>query len=209
LQSSILPSTARNLRLPKTEPAEGKPTRRAENALSTISASPVGVCEASQSGRINYEEEFLSRNLLVNFFKETNVKETKKNMFADFGSKALWLFAWISVVTLCGLSAWSALKPADNTGTAQSASGGANSAIEVNIDNFAFTPGVITVKAGTQVTWVNHDDIPHTVDSTEGKFKSAPLDTNDKFEFRFTQPGEYPFYCRMHPKMTGKIIVQQ
>jgi plastocyanin len=75
-------------------------------------------------------------------------------------------------------------------------------------DNFAFTPGVITVKAGTQVTWVNHDDIPHTVDSTDGKFKSGPLDTNDKFEFRFTQTGEYPFYCRMHPKMTGKVIVQ-
>jgi plastocyanin len=55
---------------------------------------------------------------------------------------------------------------------------------------------------------VNHDDIPHTVDSTEGKFKSGALDTNDKFEFRFTQPGEYQFYCRMHPKMTGKIIVQ-
>jgi plastocyanin len=106
------------------------------------------------------------------------------------------------------LSAWSALKPADNTGIAQPAAEGANSAIEVNIDNFAFTPAVITVKAGTQVTWVNHDDIPHTIDSTEGKFKSGALDTNDKFEFRFTQPGEYPFYCRVHPKMTGKIIVQ-
>jgi plastocyanin len=175
----------------------------------TISASLVGVCEAWQSGRINYEEEFLSRDLLIKFFKETNMNEIKKNMFADFGSKALWLFAWISVLTLCGLSAWSALKPADNTGIAQpAAAGGANSAIEVNIDNFAFTPAVITVKAGTQITWVNHDDIPHTVDSTEGKFKSGALDTNDKFEFRFTQPGEYAYYCRVHPKMTGKIIVQ-
>jgi plastocyanin len=80
---------------------------------------------------------------------------------------------------------------------------------EVKIDNFAFTPAVITVKAGTQITWVNHDDIPHTVDSTEGKFKSAALDTDDKFQFRFTEPGEYPYFCRMHPKMTGKIVVQQ
>ena len=84
----------------------------------------------------------------------------------------------------------------------------APAAVEVKIDNFAFTPNVVTVKAGTQVTWINHDDIPHTVDSTEGKFKSAALDTDEKFQFLFREPGEYPFYCRMHPKMTGKIIVQ-
>ncbi len=84
----------------------------------------------------------------------------------------------------------------------------AQAAVEVKIDNFAFTPNVVTVKAGTQVTWINHDDIPHTVDSTEGKFKSAALDTDEKFQFLFREPGEYPFYCRMHPKMTGKIIVQ-
>jgi plastocyanin len=91
------------------------------------------------------------------------------------------------------------------TGSPESSTG---PAAEVKIDNFAFTPGVITVKAGTQVTWINHDDIPHTVDSTQGKFKSAAMDTDDKFQFRFTEPGEYPFYCRMHPKMTGKVIVQ-
>jgi plastocyanin len=79
---------------------------------------------------------------------------------------------------------------------------------EVKIDNFAFNPAVITVKAGTQVIWVNKDDIPHTVDSSQGKFKSAALDTDEKFEFKFSEPGEYPFFCRMHPKMTGKIIVQ-
>ena len=90
------------------------------------------------------------------------------------------------------------------------ASGGVSteSAIEVKIDNFAFTPGAIKVKSGTQVTWINNDDIPHTVDSTQGKFKSAALDTDQKFEFRFTEPGEYPYYCRMHPKMTGNIVVQ-
>jgi 3',5'-cyclic-AMP phosphodiesterase len=79
---------------------------------------------------------------------------------------------------------------------------------EVKIDNFAFTPGTITIKPGTQVTWINRDDIPHTVDSTQGKFKSAALDTDQRFEFRFAEPGEYPYYCRMHPKMTGTIIVQ-
>ena len=79
---------------------------------------------------------------------------------------------------------------------------------QVNIDNFSFTPGAVTVRPGTQVTWTNRDDMPHTIDSTQGKFKSKALDTDDKFQFRFTEPGEYPYFCRIHPKMTGSIIVQ-
>ncbi|SRR5579871_308906 len=79
---------------------------------------------------------------------------------------------------------------------------------QVLIDNFVFNPTTLTVKVGTTVAWINHDDIPHTVDSTEKKFKSDALDTNGKFEFRFTEAGEYPFFCRLHPKMTGKIVVQ-
>ncbi|HXY04271.1 MAG TPA: cupredoxin family copper-binding protein [Terriglobales bacterium] len=79
---------------------------------------------------------------------------------------------------------------------------------EIKIDNFAFVPGALTVKTGTRVIWVNHDDIPHTVDSTEGKFRSGALDTDDHFQFLFMDPGEYQFFCRLHPKMTGKIIVQ-
>ena len=85
---------------------------------------------------------------------------------------------------------------------------GTDAGPQVMIDNFVFSPVPLTVKVGTTVTWINHDDIPHTVDSTEGKFKSAALDTDEKFEFHFTAAGEYPFYCRIHPKMTGKIIVQ-
>ncbi len=78
----------------------------------------------------------------------------------------------------------------------------------ITIDNFTFTPGAVRVKPGTQVTWINHDDMPHTVDSVQGKFKSSPLDTDEKFQFRFTEAGEYPYFCRIHPKMTGSIIVQ-
>jgi len=82
------------------------------------------------------------------------------------------------------------------------------SALEVKIDNFAFTPGATLIKPGAEVTWINRDDIPHTVDSAQGKFKSAALDTDDKFQFRFTEPGEYPYFCRMHPRMTGSVLVQ-
>jgi plastocyanin len=97
-----------------------------------------------------------------------------------------------------------------NPATAKSVSAGSpgTAGTEVKIDNFVFNPAVIVVKAGTKVVWTNKDDIPHTVDSTDGKFKSNALDTEDKFEFNFTAPGEYPFFCRMHPKMTGKVVVQ-
>lgn len=88
------------------------------------------------------------------------------------------------------------------------AAAGTDAPSQVMIDNFVYSPIPLTVKVGTTVTWINHDDIPHTVDSTQGKFKSAALDTDDKFEFHFTEAGEYPFYCRIHPKMTGKIVVQ-
>jgi len=125
----------------------------------------------------------------------------------NFMWTALALIAIVSVMMLSGASASSS--SGHGGAAAQPASAESTSpAAEVKIDNFAYAPGVITVKAGTQVTWINHDDIPHTVDSTQGKFKSAALDTEDKFQFRFTEAGEYPFYCRMHPKMTGKIIVQ-
>jgi plastocyanin len=122
---------------------------------------------------------------------------------------ALALVAIVSLMTLAGASASSTSEHGAAAATSQPASAESTGSVtEVKIDNFAFTPGVITVKAGTQVTWINHDDIPHTVDSTQNKFKSAALDTDDKFQFSFTEAGEYPFYCRMHPKMTGKIIVQ-
>jgi len=79
---------------------------------------------------------------------------------------------------------------------------------EVKIDNFSFGPGTLTIPVGTTVTWTNRDDIPHTVVSTEGVFKSKVLDTDEKFSFTFSKAGTYPYFCSIHPKMTGKVIVQ-
>ena len=79
---------------------------------------------------------------------------------------------------------------------------------EVKIDNFSFGPTALTVPVGTTVTWTNRDDIPHTVVSTDGVFKSKALDTDDKFSFVFSTPGTYPYFCSIHPKMTGQVIVQ-
>jgi plastocyanin len=79
---------------------------------------------------------------------------------------------------------------------------------EVKIDNFSFGPAALTVPVGTTVTWTNRDDIPHTVVSTDGVFKSKVLDTDEKFSFTFSKAGTYPYFCSIHPKMTGKVIVQ-
>lgn len=84
---------------------------------------------------------------------------------------------------------------------------GTNS-VMVKIDNFNFTPPVMTVSTGTKVTWVNKDDVPHTVTSDDKLFGSRAMDTDDKFSFTFQAPGTYPYYCSVHPKMTGKVIVK-
>ena len=81
-------------------------------------------------------------------------------------------------------------------------------ATEVKIDNFSFGPAAITVAAGTTVTWTNRDDIPHTVVADDKSFKSKVLDTDEKFSYTFSKPGTYPYFCSVHPKMTGKVIVQ-
>jgi plastocyanin len=80
--------------------------------------------------------------------------------------------------------------------------------MEVRIDNFAFTPQHLTVKAGTTVTWINGDDVPHTVASNTKFFKSSALDTKDKFSFTFTTPGAYEYFCSVHPHMTGAVVVE-
>jgi plastocyanin len=79
---------------------------------------------------------------------------------------------------------------------------------EVKIDNFIFGPQTVTVPAGTTVTWTNSDDIPHTAVSTDGVFKSKVMDTDEKFSYTFTKAGTYPYYCSIHPKMTGTVVVK-
>jgi plastocyanin len=81
-------------------------------------------------------------------------------------------------------------------------------AAEVEIDQFAFVPQRITVKAGTTVTWISEDDVPHTVASSNKLFKSKALDTGDKFSFTFTTPGTYAYFCSVHPHMRGTVVVE-
>jgi plastocyanin len=78
----------------------------------------------------------------------------------------------------------------------------------VQIDNFHYSPPMLVVAPGTTVTWKNDDDEAHSVREKDGKFKSAALDTDDTFSQTFATPGEYEYFCSIHPYMTGKIVVK-
>ena len=102
------------------------------------------------------------------------------------GAAAIGVFAFLA------LSAGTAARAADVT---------------VRIGNFTFGPQELHVKAGTRVTWINEDDIPHTVVSV-GKFRSKALDTDDKYSFTFTTAGTYEYFCGLHPHMQGSVVVE-
>jgi plastocyanin len=107
-------------------------------------------------------------------------------------------FAFSVMIALIGL-------PAVAPGAATPAVAGK---AEVNIDNFNFSPATLTVKAGTQITWTNGDDIPHTVVGDGRTFKSKVLGTGEKFTFTASKPGTYSYSCSIHPNMTGKVVVE-
>ena len=82
-----------------------------------------------------------------------------------------------------------------------------SAAHDVVVDNFSFAPEAAAVPAGTTVRWTNRDDVPHNIVATDRQFKSPVLDTDEQFSYRFDQPGEYRYFCSLHPKMTGRVVV--
>ena len=114
----------------------------------------------------------------------------------------MWV-AGVAMPVLIGMLLLFAVSPSVKANDQPSA---ANAAVK--IDNFVFGPQTITVPVGATVTWTNADDIPHTSVSTDGVFKSKVLDTDEKFSYTFTKAGTYPYYCTIHPKMTGTVVVQ-
>ena len=108
------------------------------------------------------------------------------------------LFAIVMIATLLLVAA----SPGSSAKTPQPAGA------EVKVDNFSFGPATLTVAVGTTVTWTNRDDIPHTIVSTDKVFKSKVLDTDEKFSFTFSKAGTYPYFCSIHPKITGYVLVQ-
>ena len=113
---------------------------------------------------------------------------------------------WVAGVAMPVIIAILLLLAGSPSGTASDQPSAASAAVK--IDNFVFGPQTITVPVGTTVTWTNKDDIPHTAVSTDGVFKSKVMDTDETFSYKFTKPGTYSYFCSVHPKMTGKVVVQ-
>jgi plastocyanin len=77
----------------------------------------------------------------------------------------------------------------------------------VTIENFAFSPATLTVKAGATVTWTNKDQDPHTATARDKAFSSPTLNTGQSFSYTFKTPGSYAYLCTIHPFMTATVVV--
>ena len=108
---------------------------------------------------------------------------------------------------LCGISGFSVLASAGDMKDTGTGSAGQN---KIEIKDFAFNPQTITVKSGEKITWINRDEEPHTIVSVEKQFKkSSALDTDQEFSIIAGAPGTYEYFCSVHPKMTGTIVVKK
>jgi plastocyanin len=109
------------------------------------------------------------------------------------------LLCAISFLNLSILALGGEMKNAEETTTKQN---------KIEIKDFAFNPQSLTVKSGEKITWINRDEEPHTVVSVQKQFKkSTALDTDQEFTITAGAPGTYTYFCSVHPKMTGTIVV--
>ena len=110
----------------------------------------------------------------------------------------------------CGGQSGGAINPGEKPGSPAETMDSKAAPVQIRIDNFTFQPAEVTIPAGTKVTWVNHDDVPHTATSSAKprQFDSGTLDTDDQFSFVFTAPGTYDYFCAVHKHMTARIIVK-
>ena len=88
--------------------------------------------------------------------------------------------------------------------------------VEVAIQNFAFTPQTIRIKAGTTVVWTNNDSTPHIVASDPYPAHtdlpgliSGTLNQGDRYTFKFEKSGTFGYHCHIHPSMKGTVVVEQ
>jgi plastocyanin len=116
-------------------------------------------------------------------------------------NKKMALLCAISLLNLSVFALGGEMKDVDSSSNKQN---------KIQIKDFAFNPQTITVKAGEKVTWINRDEEPHTVVSVEKQFKkSTALDTDQEFTITAGAPGTYTYFCSVHPKMTGTIVVEK
>ena len=114
------------------------------------------------------------------------------------------LFALLSILNSCTKSTLYNTPSGSNTGTKGSSGPGAN---EVWIQSMAFNPSIITVTAGTTITWTNYDAVNHTVTSDNALFDSGSIGTNGAYSHKFPNAGTFTYHCTVHPMMTASVTV--
>ena len=116
-------------------------------------------------------------------------------------NKTAVLLCGIAFLNLSLFAIASEMKNDDSTSSRQN---------RIEIKDFTFNPQTLTVKSGEKVTWINRDEEPHTIVSVEKQFKkSTALDTDQEFTITAGAPGTYSYFCSVHPKMTGTIVVEK
>ena len=129
----------------------------------------------------------------------TSAKTNQTMTTLTLRNKGIALLCAISFLNLSIVARGGEMKEADVTTTKQN---------KIEIKDFAFNPQTLTVKSGEKITWINRDEEPHTVVSVEKQFnKSTALDTDQEFTITAGTPGTYTYFCSVHPKMTGTIVV--
>jgi plastocyanin len=83
-----------------------------------------------------------------------------------------------------------------------------DNAATVKIDNFKFGPSTLTITKGTEVTWTNEDDIPHSIVVNALGAHSKALDTDKAYSFQFDKAGTFTYICGLHPFMHGTVVVK-
>ena len=136
------------------------------------------------------------------------------------GNSRLIRVRWLWGLAVLGTATFGALAvptwaPAGQSGPgtaagqmAQPVAVAAQAGPRIEITKHKFSRPMLTVPAGTTVTWLNRDEDLHTVVSTTLAFKSAGLETDEAYSYTFTKPGVYEYFCTLHPLMTGKVIVK-
>jgi plastocyanin len=116
-------------------------------------------------------------------------------------NKRIALLCAVGFINLSIVALGGEMKQADQTTSTQN---------KIEIKDFAFNPQTLTVKSGEKITWINRDEEPHTVVSVGKQFKkSSALDTDQEFTITAGAPGTYTYFCSVHPKMTGTIVVEK
>lgn len=73
----------------------------------------------------------------------------------------------------------------------------------VMIQNYAYSPATLTVRAGETVSWTNHDEAKHDV--VGSSFRSPLLAKGQSWSYTFPAAGTYSYYCSLHPDMRAKV----